>query len=179
MNDVHSGVERPIWRQPWCEHIRRSWRGALLASTTVGVIFLTLSRFIAIGPNRTGSLPNSIFLVVKNHKVPARGGFVAFYPGPNKYYPADSMFVKRLIGLPGDKVTYVGHRFYINGRPTIAVTKDRAHDGQIMHPGPTGTLPACRYFVVAPNPWSYDSRYSDIGWVKCSQIIGVAHGLPR
>jgi hypothetical protein len=41
-----------------------------------------------------------------------------------------------------------------------------------------GVLPACRYFVATDHPDGYDSRYSDIGWIGCSQIVGRAYALP-
>ncbi|MEJ2404152.1 MAG: S26 family signal peptidase [Candidatus Thiodiazotropha sp.] len=150
---------------------------------TVAVVMLLLwilSCYVAIGPNRTGSLPIGeypIIIVLKDGQVPTRGELVGFRPGPNRFYPADSLFVKRLVGLPGDRVTYEGSTFFINGVPA-ATTKPTAKDGRILTPGPVGILPACHYFVATDHPDGYDSRYSDIGWVGCSQIVGRAYALP-
>lgn len=41
---------------------------------------------------------------------PKRGDVVVFFP-PNE----DRYFIKRLVGLPGDKVEYINHVLYING----------------------------------------------------------------
>lgn len=45
-----------------------------------------------------------------NVSKPARGDVVVFFP-PNE----DRYFIKRLIGLPGDKIQYVNHELFING----------------------------------------------------------------
>jgi conjugal transfer pilin signal peptidase TrbI len=146
----------------------------------VTLLLWVLSHYVAIGPNRTGSLPIEdypIILVLMDGRIPGRGDLVSFRPGPNRFYPANSLFVKRLVGLPGDSVTYEHSTFYINGVP-VATTKPSAKDGRALTPGPVGTLPACRYFVATDHPDGYDSRYSDIGWVGCSQIVGRAYVLP-
>jgi conjugal transfer pilin signal peptidase TrbI len=144
------------------------------------LLLWVLSHYVAIGPNRTGSLPIEeypIILVLKDGQVPARGELVGFRPKPNRFYPSDSLFVKRLMGLPDDRITYEGSTFYINGVPAVT-TKPRAKDGRPLVPGPVGVLPACRYFVATDHPDGYDSRYSEIGWVDCSQIVGRAYALP-
>jgi conjugal transfer pilin signal peptidase TrbI len=162
------------------EQLRVASHRLLPPLAVASLMLWLLSHFIAIGPNRTGSLPireYPIVLVLKDGEVPARGGLVGFRPEPNRFYPADSLFVKRLAGLPGDRVTYEGGTFHINGMP-VATTKPRAKDGQALEPGPVGVLPACRYFVATDHPDGYDSRYRDIGWVGCSQIVGRAYALP-
>ncbi len=170
----------PVWRLPMREQLRVASCRVLPTVTVVMLLLWVLSHYITIGPNRTGSLPVAeypIILVLKDGQVPARGELVGFRPGPNRFYPADSLFVKRLVGLPGDRVTYESDTFFINGEP-VATTKQTAKDGQTLTPGPVGILPACRYFVTTDHRDGYDSRYSDIGWVGCSQIVGRAYALP-
>jgi len=170
----------PVWRLPWREQMRRTMRRIAPVVFLLGLMLWGVSHFVAIGPNRTGSLPirdYPLILVVRDGRVPGRGGLVAFRPGPNRYYPADSIFVKRLVGLPGDTVSRVGNTFYINGEP-VAKAKPRARDGQRLEPGPVGVLPECRYFVATDHPDGYDSRYRDIGWVSCAQIVGRAYAVP-
>lgn len=170
----------PVWRRPLREQLRVASRRVLPPLAVVMFLLWTLSRYVAIGPNRTGSLSIAdapIIAVLKDGRVPARGELVGFRPGPNRFYPDDSLFVKRLMGLPGDRVTYTGDTFYINDMP-VASTKPRATDGQTLVPGPAGVLPACRYFVATGHPDGYDSRYRDIGWIDCSQIVGRAYAIP-
>ncbi|HEY7771896.1 MAG TPA: signal peptidase I [Marinagarivorans sp.] len=45
---------------------------------------------------------------------PERGDVVVFFP-PNE----DRYFIKRLVGLPGDKIRYVNHELFINGEKQI------------------------------------------------------------
>ena len=166
----------PIYCRPIAEQWRLSRRWFWPATVLLGTVFAILSHYFTFGPNLTHSLPIHAFFVIKNGKVPTRGGFVAFHPGVNRYYLPDSLFVKHLVGLPGDTVTYVGRTFYVNGKP-VAVTKPFANDGQHLDPGPAGVLPACRYFVATKHPDGYDSRYADIGWVRCDQIVGTAYAM--
>lgn len=170
----------PLWRLPLRDQLRVASHRVLPSLAMAALLLWALSHYIAIGPNRTGSLPITdypLILVLKDGRIPARGELVGFRPGPNRFYPADSLFVKRLLGLPGDRITYAGGIFHINGVPA-ATTKPRAKDGRTLTPGPVGILPACRYFVATGHPDGYDSRYSDIGWIDCSQILGRAYALP-
>lgn len=169
-----------VWRLPWRIQLRLAVRRVLPAILLAGLVLWALSHFLAVGPNRTGSLPIQdypLILVVKDGRAPARGGLVAFRPGPNRFWPADSLFVKRLVGLPGDTVSRVGNTFYVNGQ-AVARTKPRARDGSRLEPGPVGVLPACRYFVATGHPDGYDSRYRDIGWIDCARIVGRAYAIP-
>lgn len=176
-----SGKSAPVWRRPLLEQFSVASRRVLPPLVVVMLTLWALTHYVvAIGPNRTGSLPIQdypMFLVLKNGVVPDRGELVAFHPGPNRFYPADSLFIKRLVGQPGDTVTYDGNTFFVNGEP-VATTKPRAKDGRRLSPGPTGVLPECRYFVATEHPDGYDSRYSDIGWISCDQIVGRAYAFP-
>jgi signal peptidase I len=44
---------------------------------------------------------------------PERGDVVVFFPPNETRY-----FIKRLIGLPGDQITYINHQLFVNGAPT-------------------------------------------------------------
>ena len=68
--------------------------------------------FVAL--NLTESLPGTIFLVEKG-VMPQRGELVAFRWEPNWPYPHGSIFVKKLVGLPGSVVTAKGRDFFVDG----------------------------------------------------------------
>lgn len=167
----------PMWRRPLREQLQTTAPWLISATAALILVLLVLNHYVVIGPNLTGSLPESIFVILKNGKMPERGGYVGFFPGPNRYYADNSFFVKRLVGLPGDTVTYVDGVFHVNG-VAVAKTKPTAKDGQALVPGPVGVLPECRYFVATDHPDGYDSRYQDIGWVGCHQIVGTAYAFP-
>ncbi|WP_127476698.1 signal peptidase I [Sulfurivermis fontis] len=175
-----AGHTLPIWRRPWREQLRLSAPWLVPATVAMALAFLVADNYVAIGPNRTGSLSIKdapIIVVIKDRAIPGRGELVAFTPDHARYYQGYRYWVKRVVGLPGDVVTYAGDTFYVNGKP-VATTKPHAKDGRPLTPGPTGALPECRFFVATDHPDGYDSRYSDIGWVSCEQIVGRAYALP-
>jgi conjugal transfer pilin signal peptidase TrbI len=78
--------------------------------------------------------------------------------------------------MPGDVVTRIDRDFFINGSH-VGRAKPFSRQDVPLEPGPTGTLPAGRYYVRAPHPDSLDSRYRLTGWISQSQIIGRAYAL--
>ena len=128
-----------------------------------GVAIAFHARF-SIGLNVTASLPYRLFIIDKRAH-PARGDYAAFrWPGGGPYAKG-ATFVKQIVGLPGDVVTRVDRDFFVNGYP-VGLAKPKGRSGQPLAPGPTGTLPAGRYYVRAPHPDSLDSRYALLGWIS-------------
>ena len=82
-----------------------------------------------------------------------------------------SLYVKRVIGLPGEKVQIKNGRIYINGKKTKSFS-----DQKILSPGLAAdeiVLKSGQYFVVGDNyNNSEDSRSASIGNVKRENIIG-------
>jgi type IV secretory pathway protease TraF len=171
----------PAWKLPVREQFRLTIRYGVPVTLLFALFFYVLSLNITFGINRTGSIPISeapFLYAVRDGKIPKRGEFIAFKPAHTlRYYQGYDTWVKTLYGLPGDEVTYVGNTFYINGKPVVR-TKEKAKDGQVLTPGPTGVLPDCMFFVATEHPDGYDSRYDDIGWITCKQIIGRAYAFP-
>lgn len=96
-------------------------------------------------------------------------------------YPVDKSkdFIKRVIGLPGDRIEISGKKIYINGKlfnDAHGVYTDQFRtannlDGQ-THFGPV-TVPQNSLFVMGDNrDHSYDSRYW--GFVPLSYVKGEA-----
>jgi len=96
---------------------------------------------------------------------PRRGEIIVFkYPlDPSKEY------VKRLIGLPGDRVEIKNGEVYVNGQKLVEDYVKRKSDDNY---GPI-TVPKDSYFVLGDNrPVSVDSRYW--GFVPKKNLVGKA-----
>ena len=163
--------DRALFRHRVSEHVCR-W--GIVYLLLIVVVMLFQARY-AFGLNVSPSLPQRLFLIHKG-ELPLRGQFVAFrWPGGGPY-PAGITFVKIIAGMAGDAVTRVDREFFVNGTP-VGQAKTTSRQGLPLEPGPTGILPAGRYYVRAPHPDSLDSRYRLTGWISDAQIIGRAYAL--
>ncbi len=102
---------------------------------------------------------------------PRRGDVIAFLPNgnPNSHY-----YLKRVIGLPGEKIQIIGGYVYINGE---LYAEDESYD-KIADAGIAETeiqLESDEYFVLGDNRnVSEDSRSGNIGPVSRDTITGEA-----
>lgn len=103
---------------------------------------------------------------------PQRGEIVVFSPtdGIRKDNPSlKDAFIKRVIGLPGDKVEVTGGSVYINGQP---LRENYIEAVPQYNYGPV-TVPPNSYLVLGDNRNnSYDSHFW--GFVPQDKIIGRA-----
>lgn len=102
---------------------------------------------------------------------PKRGDVVVFLPGGNQN---SHFYVKRVVGLPGERVQIRDRRLYING--LLADESEKYDD--MADPGIAEnelSLGNDEYFVLGDNRNnSEDSRSANIGLVKRSSVIGKA-----
>ena len=108
--------------------------------------------------------------ISKKWKDPERFDIVIFK------YPDDEsqLFIKRIIGLPGDKVEIKDGKVYINDKElksdVYGITDYIDYPGIAEEPI---TLGDDEYFCLGDNrPVSQDSRYEEVGPVKRSIIVG-------
>ncbi|WP_041523529.1 signal peptidase I [Gilvimarinus agarilyticus] len=126
---------------------------------------------------------------------PERGDVMVFFP---PHLP-DTYYIKRVIGLPGDKVEYVNHKLTINGeavseelqavlpagQPQFRLTQETIGEHEFtarkyLRPGRYSvrgawTVPKGHYFMVGDNrDNSFDSRGWDDPFVPEENIVGKA-----
>jgi signal peptidase I len=102
-----------------------------------------------------------------------RGDVVVFI------FPVDPSkdFIKRIIGLPGDRIRIIDKKLYVNDKPVpdvhaVHFDNKTITEGQRDHFGPV-TVPENSYFVMGDNrDQSWDSRVW--GFVKDEAIRGKA-----
>ncbi len=153
------------------KHVRRWAIAYLLLMVTAA----TFQAHFTLGLNASPSLPHRFFLIHKGES-PQRGHYVAFRWHGGGPYPAGVTFVKVIAGMAGDAVTREDREYFVNGT-FVGKAKTVSRQGLPLEPGPTGVLPAGRYYVQAPHPDSLDSRYKLTGWISETQIIGRAYAL--
>lgn len=97
---------------------------------------------------------------------PQRGDIVSFY------YPDDgeTLYLKRVIGLPGETIEGIQGKVYINGREIQDYTENMFYEDF----GPY-IIPDNCYFMMGDNRSnSWDSRYWNNKYVDLSEIMGKA-----
>ena len=145
----------------------------------VGSLFIVIYLFI-MQPNqvRGASMEPSFYTgdyiftskITYKFREPNRGDVVVFHSPKN----ADIEFIKRIIGLPGDKIVIRNSEVYVNDtlidEPYIAAKTPLWDGGYIKEDEPL-IVPSGQIFVMGDNrPRSSDSR--EFGPVPISSIIG-------
>lgn len=105
-------------------------------------------------------------------KEPKRGDIVIFKSELQDENGKNKLLIKRVIGLPGDKITINDGKVYINDKEYAeSYLKDGYTTGSVNN----FKVPKGEYFVMGDNRVvSIDSRYSEVGCVKKDAIKGRA-----
>lgn len=136
---------------------------------------LVLIPFIGIHITVTESMPGHVYLILK-HAAIRKGDVIEYRWHGGGPYPAGTLMLKYLAGVPGDLVTVAGRTYAINGVP-MGMAKTHSRKGLVLDGGPMGRIPAGRYYVFAPHPDSLDSRYALTGWIAAGQFVGRAYEI--
>lgn len=94
---------------------------------------------------------------------------ICHYPGRAGVFGLPENFVKRVVGVGGDKVIMLNGQTFINGA--------RMDESFVTYPSPeingAWEVPEGYVFVCGDNrDNSHDSRYPDVGFIKTSEIVG-------
>ncbi len=156
---------------PWVEAIKTIALSAVLA---FGIrSFVAEARYIPSGSMLPTLQINDRLIIDKlSYKFnnPQRGDIVVFNPTETlEKQNFHDAFIKRVIGLPGNKVEVKGGLVYVNNQP---LREKYIEEEPRYNWGPT-TVPANSYLVLGDNRNnSYDSHYW--GFVPHDKIIGRA-----
>ena len=156
----------------------REFFSLILYVAGVVLLSIVLNKFViqkveVDGPSMNTTLKTGQQLMVQKVSYhftdPKRGDIVVFQP-PG--YEDDTLYIKRVIGVPGDRVQIIDGYIYLNGKKY----DDPQWREEILDPGIAGeevTVGEGEYFVVGDNRNdSTDSR--EFGAVEKSRIMGEA-----
>lgn len=156
---------------PWVEGLKTIGLSAVLA---FGIrTFVAEARYIPSGSMLPTLQINDRLIVDKlgyHFKNPQRGDIVVFSPTEKlqEQHFRDA-FIKRVIGLPGEKIEVKGGRVFVNDQP---LRENYVNESAQYQYGPV-TVPEGQYLVLGDNRNnSYDSHYW--GFVPRDKIIGRA-----
>lgn len=101
---------------------------------------------------------------------PKKGDVVVFKSDLQTDSGDKKLLIKRVIGVPGDKVTVKNGEVYVNdSKDSQAYTKDRTTKGFVNNV----SVPKGKLFCMGDNrEVSIDSRYEEVGLVKRDDVVG-------
>lgn len=152
------------------------WIVIIVAALLVALIvktFLIQAFWIPSGSMEPTLMPNDRVLVNKVsydlHSV-HRGDIIVLKRPPGETDLTISDLIKRVIGLPGDRIEAINGQVYINGK---LLNEPYLPAGTVTTQLPLQTVPKGQYFVMGDNRTnSRDSRF--IGTIPRNLIVGRA-----
>jgi signal peptidase I len=172
-------LETPVVKaeNPWIETLKTIGLSAFLA---FGIrSFVAEARYIPSGSMLPTLQINDRLIIDKvsyRFANPVRGDIVVFNPTAElerqKFHDA---FIKRVIGLPGDRVEVKSGKVYVNDKAITEKYLDEApeYNWSSTELAPDGRVPEGSYLVLGDNRNnSYDSHYW--GFVPKDKIVGKA-----
>ena len=155
------------------------WRRVITAAIALGAIAAVaargrLRRFAIVDASMAPALVETDWVIARRRREPPERGDIVILPDPAR---GDRHLVKRVIGLPGERIGVRG------GRVTIgdALLADRWANGA-THPDGTWTVPSSSVWVLSDNrgATAYDGRsfgptaIDDIDWVVVARYHPAA-----
>jgi len=117
---------------------------------------------------------NYIFLSKQayNFGDPKRGDIIVFHTNLTTQKGEEKLLIKRIIGLPGDKISIMEGEVFINGEKQ---NEDYILDGFTSGYLENFIVPENKVFVMGDNrAVSLDSRAEEIGCIDIDKIVGKA-----
>ncbi len=168
----------PLAKRPSGARSLIEWIVILVAALTVAFVvktFFIQAFYIPSGSMEPTLMPGDRVLVNKIsydlHSI-HRGDIVVFKSPPSEIAsdPSVKDLIKRVIGLPGDRIQAINGQVYINGK---LLKEGYLPAGTVTSDLPLQTVPPGQYFMMGDNRGdSKDSRY--IGTIPRHLIVGRA-----
>ncbi|MFZ4700252.1 MAG: S26 family signal peptidase [Candidatus Methylumidiphilus sp.] len=153
-------------------------KGHAIAYLLLVACYLLFSANYLLGWNETPSLPFKLFVIHRNEPV-RNGDYVAFRWHGGHPFPDGSIFAKRVVGGEGDSVQRAGNLFTVNRESFVA--KEQGQTGKALSPIPLpegmSTVPRDSYWVAGTHEYSFDSRYSQVGFIRKADVVGRAYPI--
>ncbi len=144
---------------------------ALALSVVLYLFFMTPHEVVGVSmvPNFQDGQHLIANKILYKFTEPKRGDVIIFR------YSETQDFIKRVIGMPGDTISLMDGKLYVNDKELIEkeylAPTVYTKGGDYLHEGETITVPEGRYFVSGDNrPHSSDSR--EFGPIETSSIKG-------
>lgn len=153
------------------------WIGEILLTIALAILFVLSVGFrvSVVGPSMSPTLESGEKILVNRIGCklfgPGQNDLIVFLPNGNE---KSHYYIKRVIGLPGDRVQIKDGIIYINGEPFEEKIEVSAIENPLLAEEEI-VVGEDEYFVLGDNRNnSEDSRYASIGNVKKEYIVGKA-----
>ncbi len=153
------------------------WIGEILLTIALAILFVLSVGFrvSVVGPSMSPTLESGEKILVNRIGCklfgPGQNDLIVFLPNGNE---KSHYYIKRVIGLPGDRVQIKDGIIYINGEPFEEKIEVSAIENPLLAEEEI-VVEEDEYFVLGDNRNnSEDSRYASIGNVKKEYIVGKA-----
>lgn len=157
------------------------WIKALLIAISLAFIIRTfiLTPIVVEGASMKPTLQDQDRMIVTKIGEPKRFDIVVFHASEGEDY------IKRVIGLPGDRIEYIDDKLYVNGKlydePYLEKSKQEVQYGPLTNsftlretPVDSDVVPKGHLFVMGDNRRnSKDSRH--IGAVPIEKVVGTTN----
>jgi signal peptidase I len=152
------------------------WAKALIGALLVTMVIIFFIRpTVVYGPSMEPSYYDREYLLISKALVYAKGleqgDVVVFKTHLKMDSGGEKNLIKRVVGVPGDKVEILDGKVYVNGAELIetytdgSLTLDNGVTEWVVGEG--------EYFVLGDNrDNSKDSRFEDVGLIKKTKVMG-------
>lgn len=154
---------------------KRQWIKAFCILLSLATLLLWVQQKTHLVIAASSSLPWKVFLVIKG--LPwKKGDFVTFQGHTSPYIQGVPLITKRVSGLAGETIHYLGNALHINDI-RIASPLQKNSRGKPLHLLKKNKISPGYVFVTGDDPKSFDSRYEEFGLVKVEHILGRSFPL--